>query len=213
MCCVRPGPRVRPNAERAATRGRTEVCKSSSNPRVAPGWVLHGHFHGELGNCGRRPGSSWPAIGRSVVLGGNELAVPGQQRIRSDDTGQPLQSSSAKNLCSDRESATLVVGQLKPSPAELLAENSILLTQIVDQVLLPAADPAGNSEDEEVQHQGIHGTTVATVAVGEHWPPQRRENTADLAGSRCVGFWHTTGIEKLGKQRGDLSVGIERGDP
>ncbi|MBN1606050.1 MAG: hypothetical protein JW940_05425, partial [Polyangiaceae bacterium] len=61
---------------------------------------------------------------------------------------------------------------------------------------------AGNSEDEEVQHQGIHGTTVATVAVGEHWPPQRRENTADLAGSRCVDFWHTTGYTARCAKRG-----------
>jgi hypothetical protein len=155
-------------------------------------WVLHGHPHHELSNCRRGPRSSWPAIGYSVVLGGNELAVPGQQRIGRDDAGEATQGGSAKNLGPDRESAPLVVRQPNPSLAELLPQDPVLLAEVLDDVLLPVIDPAGNSEDEEVQHQGIHTTTLAAMPHREHRPRGPRKNAAGSAGSGCVGFRHST---------------------
>jgi hypothetical protein len=118
--------------------------------------------------------------------------VPGQQRIGRDDAGEATQGGSAKNLGPDRESAPLLVRQPTPSLAELLPQDPVLLAEVLDDVLLPVMDPAGNSEDEEVQHQGIHTTTLAAMPHREHRPRGPRKNAAGSAGSGCVGFRHST---------------------
>ena len=54
----------------------------------------------------------------------------------------------------------------KRQAAELLAEDSVLFSQIVDQVLLVAVQPSGQGEDEELQSM-------------RHRPRLRRSDTAE----------------------------------
>ncbi len=61
------------------------------------------------------------------------------------------QDPSPELLPPDGETAPLSVGQAERTAAQLFAKDSILLTEIVDQILLPAVQPTGGSKDEEVQ--------------------------------------------------------------
>ena len=60
--------------------------------------------------------------------------------------------------------APLRVGQPQSSTLELLAEDAILLTEIVDQIVLMTVKPASDGEHEEVQGMG-HTRRLSVRAV------------------------------------------------
>ena len=64
------------------------------------------------------------------------------------------QRAPAKLLAAHRESTALVVCEPKRSRTKLLAEDAILLSEIVDQIFLVAIHPASNGEHEELQRVG-----------------------------------------------------------
>ena len=60
----------------------------------------------------------------------------------------------AKLLAAYRESTALGVCEPKRSGTQLLAEDAILLSEIVDQIFLVAIHQASNGEYEELQRIG-----------------------------------------------------------
>ncbi len=68
-------------------------------------------------------------------------------------------------LAAHSESAALGVSQPKRLRAELLVEDPILLSQVVDQILLVTVQPSSEGEDEELQSMG-------------HRPRLRRQDSA-----------------------------------
>ena len=71
-----------------------------------------------------------------------------------------MESRSAELLGPDGESAALVVGEAQTSVTELLAENAVLLAQVVDEQLLVAVDEGGDGDDEKLE-----GTPYCTSAA------------------------------------------------
>ena len=130
----------------------TEVGKRTLDPRVAPLRILARHSHYEVSDLSERHRAASPSSKTAVVLLGDQPPVPAKDRVRRDDAGHLHQCAPAKLLAAHRESTALVVCEPKRSRTKLLAEDAILLSEIVDQIFLVTIHPASNSEHEELQH-------------------------------------------------------------
>ena len=113
----------------------SNVQQRAPDPRIAPRRVLPRHPHDQGADF--RP-DSWtsdlpPA---AVVLLGDQVPIPAQDRVRRDDARNLGQDSPAELLPSYGEPTPLRVGQAERTTAQLLSEDSILLTEIVDQIFL-----------------------------------------------------------------------------
>jgi len=113
----------------------------------APRNVLHDEFLDLLHHS--RPARSAPFLAL-IPFGCDELPMPGQDRVRGDDTGEVEERLSADRLSCDRQPATLFVGEPDSSVAQLLEEDAVLLSQIVDRRLLVAVDPAGHRQEQDL---------------------------------------------------------------
>ena len=60
------------------------------------------------------------------------------------------ESPSPDGFTPNRESAALVVGQSKPSATELLLEDTVLFSEVVDHRVLLARDPSGHGGHEDL---------------------------------------------------------------
>lgn len=74
-----------------------------------------------------------------------------KNRVRGDDARHLRQDPPAEFLASHGESTALSVGQAQRTIAQLLAQNAILLPEIVDQVFVVTVESAGDSEHEELK--------------------------------------------------------------
>ena len=115
-----------------------EVGQRTSDPGVAPSGILDGHPHDQLDDRLRGHRSTRSSTGAAVVLLRDESSIPTQDRVRGDDTSRMDQDPSPELLPPDGETASLSVGQAERTAAQLFAQDSILLTEIVDQILLAA---------------------------------------------------------------------------
>ncbi len=87
-----------------------------------------------------------------------ETISPDSQRVRN-------------RLRLDSESTTLLTGEPKSLPAELLAQCSIFLLQILDHLLLVAVNPSG-----EDQHQKLKDSVFICQSLGQPSPKEWAEN-------------------------------------
>ncbi|MGA2078298.1 MAG: hypothetical protein ABSH52_32825 [Terriglobia bacterium] len=78
----------------------------------------------------------------AIVFAGDELAVPGQERLRRDQGGQLVKHPAAQFLGVDRQATALVVVQAQPSIAELFPKNSVFPLELLDDLLLLLVQPA-----------------------------------------------------------------------
>jgi hypothetical protein len=80
---------------------------------------------------------SWPARSASAAAGiflRNQLPMPSQQRFRRNDGSHFSKEAPAQQFRFRRQSATLVIAQTKLSTAQLLAQDAILLAEIVNDL-------------------------------------------------------------------------------
>jgi hypothetical protein len=83
----------------------------------------------------------------------------------------------------------------------LLAEDAILLSEIVDQIYLVTIHPASNSEHEELQHVG-HCESYSVETPGAERPA-----TIHLA---SAAFSHLTGSTRRVSRHGESREGIRK---
>src|SRR5262249_31716725 len=62
-----------------------QVRERALDAGIAPIAILRRHAHHELPNLGDRPWPAWPAALMTVVLSGDEMAMPGEQGVRAHD--------------------------------------------------------------------------------------------------------------------------------
>ena len=87
----------------------TEVRQRTLDPRVAPQRILARHPHHEVSDLSERHRAASTSLRTAVVLLGDQLPVPAENRVRSDDTGHLHQCAPAKSLAAHRESTALGV--------------------------------------------------------------------------------------------------------
>jgi hypothetical protein len=90
------------------------------------------------------------------------------------------------------------IGQAQPAPTQLPPQEPVLF-QIREHLALPALEPGGQSQQEDLEGRGVHERELAV-------PPfialSLTSRLADFAGrNRSIGFWDRTGARTLGLTR------------
>ncbi len=78
------------------------------------------------------------------------------------------------------KASSLDIGEPEACPSQLRAENTVLLLEVLDHLLLVAIHPAGEGQDQELQREAIHGSRLpdrgaeigrsAKVELGDNLP-------------------------------------------
>ena len=129
----------------------SEVGERVADPHVAPPGILQGHSGDEfreLAWC-HRPAST--SASTAVVLPGDQPAEPAENRVGCDNPGHLAQALASEQLAPDCKTTALIIRETQTPAAELLTQNPILFSQLVDQILLLTVQPSGQGEDEELQ--------------------------------------------------------------
>ncbi len=76
--------------------------------------------------------------------------MPTQDCVRSNERSDFRQSASSDSLAPHGKSPALIVGQPKFLATELLLEDSVLLTEVLDDRILLTTDPTGHRRNEDL---------------------------------------------------------------
>ena len=87
---------------------------------------------------------------------GNELPVPAEDGVGRDERGDFGEGVPPDRLAADRESATLIVGQSESSTPELLLQDAVLFSEILNDCVLMADDPAGEGRNQDLPRLNDH---------------------------------------------------------
>jgi hypothetical protein len=97
-----------------------------------PGGVVSAHPHDELRDRGSRRGPSRGPACRAVVFLRHKIAVPPQQSVGGDDTGDSLERGPSQGLGSDGQPAALFVAQSHTPFSKLLSKDPIFFDKVLD---------------------------------------------------------------------------------
>jgi hypothetical protein len=131
----------------------TEIVEGAADSGVAPGRLVVGHAQDKRSEItlGARPARR--ALRAAVVLSTDELSRPTEQSVGRDDGCNTGKRGLAEVRSSDGETPTLVIGETQPLALKVLAQDAILLTQVVDAEQLAALEAAGSEQDHELKNQ------------------------------------------------------------
>src|SRR4051812_19498661 len=142
--------------DRVAAELVTEVAERAADPRVAPTGVLGGEPEDQPLRRGGCATTAAFALGGAVVLLRDKLAVPAQDRVGRDKTGELFQDAAAENSTLRREPAALGVREAHASIAELLAQHAVLLPEVREDLDLAPVHPAREHDQQELQRRDRH---------------------------------------------------------
>jgi hypothetical protein len=110
------------------------------------------------------------------------LAVPPKDGLRRRKRRHLPQKLSAEGLSLLGAQPSLGIGEAKTLGPEPGAQHAVLGAQVLDRLALPATDPAGDQQNEELKRSGgCHGRRTIT--------PRRGARSAQWL---AFGFWYTT---------------------
>ena len=81
----------------------------------------------------------------------DQSTVPAHDRVRGHDGRDPGEEAPSKRLSLGSESSSLFVGQAESLLAELFLEDTVLLNEVLDGLILMTVDPAGERREEELK--------------------------------------------------------------
>ena len=180
---------VRENClDRVAGNVVADGLQSATDPRVPPRRIFGRHAHDERGDVRLRARTTRALRLRTVVLLGDEPAIPPQDRVRSHDSGNRRESAPAKHFAFHGETAALVVGEAPSAGWLRRPKNSVLLEQVLDDRLLLAIDPTGKqqTEERERRRQRVDGGSVPTRCAASRTMSFRPNFRRHAPSSGCV---------------------------
>ena len=163
-----------------------QVLKCAAKPRVAPRRILACHRQQLLDLVASGVWTAWTAAGTTpVVLRRDLLVVPPKDGLRRRERCHLGQKLSAEGLSVLHEQPSLGIGEAKTPWPEPGAQHAVLGAQVLDRFALPATDPAGDQQNEEVKRSGgCHGRrTIARPVLEPDVAPDRPQ-------SRAIEFWY-----------------------
>ena len=172
--------------ERLPTEVEAQILECATKPRVAPRRILarHRQQQRDLIASGGWPAPA-PAGTTPVVLRRDLLAVPPEDGLWRRERRHLGQKASAEGPALLGEQPSLGIGEAKTLLPEPGPQHAVLGAQVVDRLALPATDPAGDQQNEELKRSdGCHGRR--TIASANRRASHGRE-------SRAIDFWDTTG--------------------
>ena len=133
--------------------------------------------------------ASGTTVGAAIVLLGDELPVPAQDRVGGDDAGDLAKGPSAQGLALGGKATPLRLGEAKTPSSELLSEDTVFLLEVGDHVLVSPIDPAGEDQQEIYFDGGADAPE--RLARQRHKALQRRlERNRQAVCSRCPRTGH-----------------------
>jgi len=126
-----------------------EILQGTLNSTMSPPGILSGHSNRQLLDNLHDPTSPWGTALMGPFLS-DELPVPTEDSIGSDERGDLGEGASANSFAQHSQSATLIVCEPESSATELLLEDAILLAEILNDRILLAADPAREGRDQNL---------------------------------------------------------------
>ena len=133
-----------------------EIVERSSDSSVAPTRVVAGHQEDQLLDVDRGPRTTWPSTLAAVIFFRDQLSVPTKQSIRCHQSPDLEQPFSTDRFGFDRESPALLIRKLKSLSAQLLAQRSVFLLQVLDGVPLVPIHPASKDQHQKLKWQSVH---------------------------------------------------------
>jgi hypothetical protein len=155
--------------DRRARHDMAEVGQGAGEPQISPGWIVRSHLDDESFDRARDAWSPGAPFGAAIVLFGNELPVPAQQRVRGDQGVELFEGRSAELLGFRRQAASLAIGEADSSPAlRLLFQDLVLCQNVFDDLVLFPVDPAGDRDDDDGPSvdERSHSKSVDGILVG-----------------------------------------------
>ena len=138
-----------------ASEVQPQILNRAAKTRVAPRRVLTCHDQQQLD---RIAGRAWAAgatpARRPIVLCGDLLSVPAQDRLGRRERCHQRQSLSTERFSLLRKQPSLRVGQSKAFGPQPRPQHAVLGAQVLDGFALGATEPAGDQQDEELKRSG-----------------------------------------------------------
>jgi len=134
-----------------------EVGKRPLDASVSPRPILGGHAHDEITDLRINMRPSGAAIRRAVILGGDEFAMPAQNRVRRHDAAAGVEEPPSKCLALNGESPSLVVVQSNSLARKEFAKDAVFFTEVIDDSGLLTVEPSGERDHEEIPGIRKHG--------------------------------------------------------
>jgi hypothetical protein len=119
--------------------------------------------------------------------------MQGVWRHQGTDLQEPFPTD---RLGLGRESPSLLIRESQSLSAELLAQYSILLLQVLDDILLTTIHPSREGQHQKLKLEPIHGlegSSGAWRAAGGYRPFDTQESDRIHSRFRSAEFSHTTG--------------------
>src|SRR5262249_52849673 len=113
-----------------------QISQRTLQTQVTPTAIFLGHAKHDRGNLFRRSRPPRGSIWTAIVLLCYQFPMPGQQRFWCDDGRDLCQNLTFDLLRLGSKTTSLSVVEPHPSFADLISQNSILLDQIFDHVML-----------------------------------------------------------------------------
>ena len=111
-------------------------CGARHGSACSPVRVLGGELDDQALQRSGHAGPSAVPLGSDVVLLGDELAVPAQDRIGGHQAAELVQGAAAERTARRRQPAALVVCESQATVTELLAKDAVLLLEVLDDLAL-----------------------------------------------------------------------------
>ncbi len=138
--------------------GVTEVGKRALDPVVAPCRVFLGHPDDVAGDRLHLLRIA-VAAGRERPFLRDEISMPSKDGVGTDQGGDAGEERASQGMTTHGEAAALLVREPESTLAEHLPEDSVLLPQVFQSVLLVSVQPTGEGQDKELGGEGerFHG--------------------------------------------------------
>lgn len=116
---------LKDSLDRIAADLVAHVPQCPAQPGVPPAWILLGHSHEKSHEFRWLPRPSGTPLLAPVVLRGDQLPVPPQDRVGRRNPRDLTQRPSTELFTKSAQAAALRIGQTDPAP-ELLQEHAVL---------------------------------------------------------------------------------------
>jgi hypothetical protein len=94
-----------------------------------------------------------------------------------------VQDAAAERSALRRKPAALVIGEPQATVAELLAQDAVLLLEVLDDLALAAVHPAGEHQQQELKRRGRHARPSYARSAPRSVGAMRERRAASLDGS------------------------------
>jgi hypothetical protein len=139
--------------DRVAADVEAVVPQRASEPGVSPSRVLLGHLEQQADDLGWLRWPARTALWGPVVLRGDEIPIPAEDRVGAGDGGDFAQGLTAERLGESGEAAALRVRQAN-APAKLFDQEAVLRLQVLDRPVLVARNPGPDPGGGELKRHG-----------------------------------------------------------